>query len=466
MNKVVWFALVFVCAACRTDRQQVRPSPAPPDAVSKLQGSESQAHALATSLCDTAGQRFSGSPGNALGVTWAVETMTRLGLENVHTEPVTVPHWVRGVEEARITSPIAQPLFITALGHSAPTPEAGIEAEVVEVESLEALKALQPGSLTGKLLFVNVPMRKTVDGAGYGGAAPVRRLAALQGLACGAVGALIRSVGTDTTRLAHTGSQGADPAKLPAAALSMPDAELLHRLLAKGPVRLQLKLTSREEAPVLSANVVGEVRGRERPEEVVLLGAHLDSWDLGTGALDDAAGVGIVLDVARVLQTLPQRPRRTVRVVLFANEENGLGGAKAYGLAHEAELSKHVLSMEADAGGDRARALRLLARKEAKEPFLSWGPWLSPLGVAVEVDPAHGGADTSILLASGVPQLDVRQDVSRYFDFHHTANDTVDKLDPDQLTQVARTYSTITWLVAEQQVDFGRVTEADRERKR
>ncbi len=462
MNKVVVCCLLL--AACRTAHP--RPTVGPPAEINRLQGSESQAASLATSLCDSAGPRFSGSPGNAIALTWAVETMKRLGLENVHTEAVTVPHWVRGTEEARITSPIVQTLSVTALGHSLSTPEGGLEAEVVEVQSLEALKALQPGSLTGKLLFVNVPMRRTIDGAGYGGAAPVRRLAALQALACGGVGALIRSVGTDSNRLGHTGSQGADPAKLPAAALSVPDAELLHRLLEKGPVRLQLKLVSREEVPVESANVVGEVRGRERPDEVVLLGAHLDSWDLGTGALDDAAGVGIVLDVVRVLKTLPQRPRRTVRVVLYANEENGLGGAKAYGLAHADELGKHVLAIEADAGADRARAVRLLAQDSAKEPFLSWAPWLAPLGLTVEPDRAEGGADTSVLRAQGVPQLDVRQDASRYFDFHHTANDTVDKIDPQQLTQVARAYSSITWLAAEQQVDFGRVPDDARERRR
>ncbi|MDP1823848.1 MAG: M20/M25/M40 family metallo-hydrolase [Archangium sp.] len=447
---------------------QVRSKPvvAPPDEVSRLQGLESQAFLLATSLCDVAGQRFSGSAGSALAVTWGVETMKRLGLENVHTEPVMVPKWTRLSEEARIVSPLAQPLAITALGHSVSTPEGGLEAEVVEVESLEALTALKPDSLKGKWLFANVAMRRTVDGAGYGAVASVRHLAGVQALAAGAVGALIRSVGTDTNRLGHTGSQGADFAKLPAAALAVPDADLLHRLLRGGPVKVNVKLITKEEAPVESANVVGEVLGRERPDEVVLLGAHLDSWDLGTGALDDGAGVGIVLDVARALQTLPQRPRRTVRVVLFANEENGLGGAKAYGLAHQGELGKHVLAMEADSGSDRARAVRLLSADGARAAFLSWGPWLTPLGVVVEPDDAGGGADTSVLRAAGVPQLDVRQDASRYFDFHHTANDTVDKLDEPQLTQAARAFSTMTWLVAEQPVDFGRVPEDKRARKR
>ena len=463
MNKVVVFCFCFM--ACRTT-ERVRPHPFPPDAVNRVQGAESQAHSLATSLCDSSGPRFSGTPGNALGVTWAVETMKKLRLENVHTEPVTVPRWVRGAEEARITSPLVQPLSITALGHTVSTPEAGVEAEVFEVESLDALKALQPGSVTGKLLFANVPMRKVGDGSGYGEVSSVRRIIAKKALECGAVGALIRSVGSDNNRLAHTGAQGDDPGKLATAALSVPDAELLHRLLAKGPTRVFMKLVAREEAPVESANVIGEVRGREKPDEIILLGAHLDSWDLGTGALDDGAGVGIVLDVARLLKELPERPRRTIRVVLFANEENGLGGAKAYGQAHADELTKHIVSIEADAGGDRARAVRLLARDEAKEPFMSWAPWLAPLGVSVEGDSAEGGADTSVLRAAGVPQLDVRQDASRYFDYHHTANDTVDKIDAAQITQAARAFATVTWLVADQQVDFGRIPEGDRERRR
>jgi Zn-dependent M28 family amino/carboxypeptidase len=191
----------------------------------------------------------------------------------------------------------------------------------------------------------------------------------------------------------------------------------------------------------------------------------LDSWDLGTGALDDGAGVGIVLNAARALKTLPRLPRRTVRVVLFANEENGLGGAKAYGQAHADELGKHVVAIEADLGGDRVRSARLLTGDGPRAVFMTWAPWLTPLGVNLEIDPGEGGADTSILRAAGVPQLDVRQDASRYFDFHHTANDTVDKLDEPQLTQAARAFSVLAWLAAEQQVDFGRVPEGLRERK-
>lgn len=459
-------AVVMSLLACRTampPKQQVAP---PPREVTQLQGTASTAAALTTSLCDTAGARFAGSPGEARGVEWAVATMRSLGFDNVHTEPVTVPHWVRGAETAKVTVPFEQPLAIVGLGHTVPTPDGGVEAEVVEVETFDALKALKPDSLAGKILFVNVPTRRANDGAGYGETAKVRGLAGLHGSAAGAVAVLVRSVGTDTSRVGHTGWQGATPAKLPAAALSIPDAELLHRLVQKGtPVRVSLSLSSKEEPPIESFNVVGELTGREKPQEVVLLGAHLDSWDLGTGALDDGAGVGIVLDAVRLIGTLPARPTRTVRVVLFTNEENGLAGGKAFAKAHETELANLVVAMEADSGTGAARAARVFASNEGLERFLAWAPSLSPLGVPLHSDAASGGADLGPLRAAGVPLFDVRQDASTYFDFHHTANDTVDKLEPIHLAQVARTYATLAWLAAEEDVDFGRTPKELRQRK-
>ncbi|MFZ5443144.1 MAG: M28 family peptidase [Myxococcota bacterium] len=452
----------LVVASCRSTPAP-KPTPAPPDEVLALQGRRSEATELATSLCDTAGPRLAGSAGDALAVAWGVETMKRLGFSNVRAEPVTVPHWVRLAEEAEVTAPLRQPLAVTALGGSVSTPEGGVEGEVVEVTTFDQLDALAPGSLAGKILFANIPMFRANDGAGYGAVAKVRRLAGLKGTDAGALAALIRSVGTDSNRLAHTGAQG--DAKLPAAALSVPDAELVHRLLARGPVQLKLRLVTRVDAPAQSANVVGEIPGRERPEELILLGAHLDSWDLGTGALDDGAGVGLVLDVGAAMKALPRPPKRTVRVVLFANEENGLAGAKAYGEAHAAELERHVLALEADSGCDRALAVRLLGSDAGKQALQTWASWLRPLSVVVHADDAEGGADTSVLRAAGVPQLDVRQDASRYFDIHHTANDTPDKLDRDAHTQVARTMATVVWLAAEQGVDFGRVPQDKRGRR-
>lgn len=463
--RVQLFLVAMSLVACRTAMPPKQSAP-PPAEVTQLQGTESKAASLTTSLCDTAGARLSGSPGEARGVAWAVETMKSLGFENVHTEPVMVSHWVRGAETAKVTVPFEQPLSVVGLGHTVPTPEGGVEAEVAEVESFDALTALKPGALTGKILFVNIPMRRANDGAGYSAVAKVRGLAGLHALQAGAVAVLIRSVGTDLTRVGHTGWQSTTPAKLPAAALSVPDAELLHRLVQKGgPVRLSLTLSSREDPPVESANVVGELVGREKPQEVVLLGAHLDSWDLGTGALDDGAGVGIVLDAVRLIGTLARHPKRTVRVVLFTNEENGLAGGKAYARAHEAELAQLVVAMEADSGTGPALAARVLASNEGHAKFMTWAPWLQPLRIPLQGDAAGGGADLSPLRAAGVPLLDVRQDASTYFDFHHTANDTVDKLEPVHLAQVARAYATFAWLAAEQEVDFGRTPKDLRERK-
>jgi Zn-dependent M28 family amino/carboxypeptidase len=423
--------------------------------VERLQSTPSQATALTTSLCDTAGPRLSGSSGDARAVAWAVETMQRLGLAHVHTEPVTVPRWVRGEEEAHVVAPLYQPLAVAALGSSPSTPDGGIEADLVEVTSLEQLEALAPHSLAGKILFANLPMARTNDGASYAATVPVRRLASVQAALAQAEGVVIRSVGTDHNRLAHTGAQGDHP--VPAAAVSVPDAELLHRLLGRGPVRLALRLVTREEPPVQSANVVGEVLGREHPEEIVLLGAHLDSWDLGTGAVDDGAGVGLVLDVARALKELARPPRRTVRIVLYANEENGLAGARAYAEAHGAELAHHVVALEADSGSDRAVGVRVLGGPGAREALRERQRWFQALDVEVREDDAHGGADTGVLRTAGVPQLDLRQDVSRYFDLHHTANDTVDKIDAAQHAQAAHALATLVWFAAEEAVDFGRL---------
>jgi carboxypeptidase Q len=458
-----WYGVMLVACA---NRGAFEPSVEPemPAAIRQLQSAPSEATALATDLCDVTGARSAGSEGDARAVDWAVERMKALGLSNVHAEPVTVPHWVRGVDEAEVTSPL-RPLKVAALGASAATGPQGVEGVVQEIESLDALKALPAGAATGALLFVNVVMRRTDDGAGYGEAVAVRRLAGAAAEKTGALGVLIRSVGTDSTRFPHTGSQ-AVPAKVPAVALLIPDAEWLHRLVKKGPVRLRLRVGGRVEAPVQSANVVGELVGRERPDEVVLLAAHLDSWDLGVGALDDAAGVGVVLDVVRLLKALPHPLRRTVRVVLFANEEDGLSGAQAYAKAHADELDRHVLSLEADSGADSARAVRVLADGKAQARVGKWADWFAPLGVVIEAGDAAGGADTSLLRAAGVPQMDVRQNVSRYFDIHHTANDTVDKIDPVQLAQVARTFATVTWLVAEEERPFGRVPQEKRTRKR
>jgi carboxypeptidase Q len=414
--------------------------------------SSSHAFAIVRSLCDEVGPRLAGSPADAVAVAWAQRTMRELGLTSVHTEKVHVTHWERGEARAEIVSPVAQPLVVAALGGSVGTPPRGVEAEVVGAASVEDLQKLDPAAVRGKIVFL--------DGSGYGKAVRSRTVGAGVAARLGAVAMVLRSVGTDHDRVAHTGAKRKDEREIPAAALSVPDAEMLHRILAdKKTVRVRLTLGSRTLPDAESANVVGEVPGREHPEQIVLIGAHLDSWDLGTGAIDDGAGVAIALETARLVAARPQHPRRTVRVVLFANEEHGLEGAKEYARSHAAEIASHVVATEADFGADSVYAVRWRGDPAARERFADLAGLLAPLGVARQDDRGEAGADVSPLMALGVPVLDLRQDGTRYFDVHHTANDTLDKIDPGVLAQAAAAFATAAWGAAEMDGDFGRVPE-------
>jgi Zn-dependent M28 family amino/carboxypeptidase len=279
---------------------------------------------------------------------------------------------------------------------------------------------------------------------------------------------VIRSVGTDHLRFPHTGATHQSDVKtaLPAGALSNPDADLLAHVIAeKGAARMSLTLTPRWLPDAESANVVGDVPGREAPEEIVLLGAHLDSWDLATGAIDDGAGCGIVLEAGRAIAALPKKPRRTVRVVLFAAEENSLSGGKEYAKTHAAEASKHVVAMEADAGTDRVLMMRGIGGPEEKASFETLVPRVAPLGIGASGDAAFGGADISPLRAAGVPLIDLEQDFTRYFDVHHTANDTFAQIDADALAQASAAFATVAWSVADGSASFGRIPEGERKPK-
>lgn len=411
---------------------------------------------LACSLADEVGPRLAGSEGDALAVKWAVEKMTELGLSNVHTEPVTVPHWVRGEERAELVAPVARRLAVTALGGSVATPDGGLEAEVVSVPTLEALKALPEEQVKGRIVFYDKVMERLPSGKGYGDTVDIRRLGALEAAKKGAVASLIRSVGTGGTRLPHTGLMRyeSEVPRIPAGALSLPDADFLRRTLLRGaPVKLKLVLTPRSLPEVESANVIGEVPGTSKPDEVLLLGAHLDSWDLGDGALDDAAGVGIVLDVAQRLAAAP--PKRTVRVVLFANEENGLRGAKAYAQAHAAELPRHVAALEADSGAGLATGVIYSVGPGAEKALGPLKAQLQQLKVSGPAAGDAGGADTGQLTA--VPQLELVQDRSRYFDVHHSADDTCDKIRAEELAQAAAVALVVARHVANLEGGLGRV---------
>ncbi len=386
-------------------------------------------------LTDEVGPRLSGSPQDAVGVAWALATLKTQGFSNVHAEKVMVPAWQRGVETGEVTAPVRQKLILTALGGSPATPEGGLEAEVVELASLEELDAKGAAAVKGKIVFFNKRMERASETRGYGYAVDVRTKGPSRAARLGAAGVLIRSIGTDHNRLPHTGAVDflAEVPKIPAAALSIPDAELLERLIRLGkPVRVRFTLTCGDRPEAESANVIGEIRGSSKPDEIVLLGAHRDSWDLGTGAIDDGAGCGIVIEAARLIGLLPKHPARTIRVCLYANEENGLAGGKAYFKAHQAELDKHAAALESDSGTDYPVGFAWTAGPSA-EPFVKEiAAILTPLGAGT-LSEGGAGADTGTLRIAGVPMFSMRQDSSRYFDYHHTANDTFDKIDPEGL---------------------------------
>ena len=422
------------------------------------------AYELLRSLTVEASPRFAGTPGDRAGVEWGLTTMRRLGFENVRAEAVTVPQWVRGREAGWILDPSLRPVVLAALGGSVGTPQPDLTAEVVPVVDLDALEALPDDSVAGKIVFFTRRMERNREGSGYRPTVRARGAGPAAAAAKGAVGMLMRSAGTSTNRIAHTGATRYKEGipRIPAAALSHPDADVLEARLAMGePVRFRLRLTSRYLADAESANVVGEIRGRERPEEIVLLGCHLDSWDIGEGAQDDGAGCAIVIEAARRIGELPRRPRRTIRVVLFANEEFGLSGARAYAEEHAGEVGSHVLGAESDLGSGRIWQLNSRVATEALPGIDAFAEVLEPLGVERGDNEARGGADLSPLRAAGMPVLSLRQDATRYFDIHHTVNDTLTQVDPEELDQNVAAYVAAAYLAAEATVRFGPLAAED-----
>jgi hypothetical protein len=414
---------------------------------------------IVRSLTVEVGPRPAGSKAYDAAVAWGLRKMKELGFSNVHAEKTTVPHWVRGEESGEIVAPYPQPVHLAALGGSVGTPSGGIEAQVIEVPSLDVAAKLDPAQVKGKIVFYNNRMRRTKDARGYGEAVPVRGGGASAAAKLGAVAVLIRSIGTDNNRTPHTGAMrypdGVE--KIPAAALSNPDADLLAEEVASGkPVTFRLKLGAHTEPNVETASVVGEIPGREKPEEIVLLGAHLDSWDLGTGAIDDGAGCAIVIETARRIAELPKKPRRTIRVVLFANEEFGTSGARSYAEAHKDELAHHVMAGESDLGS--GRVWRISSRVDpAKLPIVA--DLAKLLAVEQGGNDSGGGADIGPMSPARVPVISLSQDATAYFDWHHTANDTLDKIDPKDLDQNVAAWAAVAYAVAEMPGDLGRAPE-------
>jgi hypothetical protein len=389
----------------------------PADPTGRIVGAaltDSKAYETLAHLTDRIGPRLSGSAGLVKAVEWTASELRRWGLDRVRTEAVAVPHWVRGVESGAIVSPVEHPLAITALGMSVGTPPAGITGEVFEVKSFEEVWNAG-AAIKGKIVLYNKPIRAGFsEPDGYGSVSKLRHKGAVVAARQGAIGMLIRSLGTASFRLPHTGAMEYKEGvpKIPAAAISAEDADLLHRLLASGdPVRVRLTLRCKTLPDAKSANVLAELPGEERADETVVIAAHLDSWDLATGAIDDGAGVAIVMDTMRVLHDLGLRPRRTIRAVLYTNEENGLAGGKAYAKVHEAELPKHVAAIETDSGAGTPIGFGVTAGAGAIEVVRGIAARLESIG-AGDVTDSGGGADIGPMATERVPRLSLRQDAA------------------------------------------------------
>ncbi len=405
------------------------------------------------SLTTEVGARPVGSPAMTRAKDWAVESFKRLGFANVKVESFETGAWSRGAESASIVGAYPRPLHILGLGGSSPTPVGGLEAEIVLFPTYADMLAQAPGSLAGKIAVVTQKMPRLQDGSGYGALNAQRTFGPVEAAKRGAVAYLLRSLSTDDTQLPHTG--GAAPAGIPAAARSTVDAELLDHLVARGkPVKVRLDMASSFNPKATAWNISGEIVGREKPDEVIVIGGHLDSWDPGTGAVDDGTGVAIMTGAAKVLAGMPQKPRRTIRVVMFGSEEQG-GSGQAYAAAHKDEIPKIVMVGESDEGVGLIWSVDLPKGSVAKPEMKVFANTVAPLKVIVTAKPSQfGGADVAPMVVLGAPVADLHQDASRYFDLHHSADDTLDKVDPKDLAQNVAVWATLIHTVANSDIDF------------
>ena len=400
-------------------------------------------------LTTEVGPRPAGTPQEVRAREWAVTKLKALGFSNVRSEPYKMPVWVRGHDEARIVAPFPQNLALAALGNSASTSANGIEGEVIYFPTLSDLQAAPDGSLKGKIAFVSHAMAATQDGSSYSHFGATRRQGPSIASKKGAAAIVIRSIGTDNHRLPHSGVQmWADGVKpIPAAALSTVDADQLTRILSRGqPVRLHLTLTSKMLKDQPSGNVIAELPGTDPTAGIILAACHIDSWDQGTGAIDDASGCGII--TAAALHAAKAGPlRRTIRILMAGAEEVGGDGGRAYFTAHGGE--RHAMAMESDFGADRVWRVdfKLPTGHEALSDRIA--STLSALGIAPSRLAAGGGSDIEPLVKAGVPVIDLQQDGTRYFDIHHTADDTLDKVDRAQLQQNVSAWAVTLFAIAD-----------------
>lgn len=400
-------------------------------------------------LCDRIGNRLSGSKGLEQAVAWSAEEMKRAGLENVRTIPVKVPHWIRGRESAGMIEPLAKPLYILGLGGSIATPPGGITADVIAVSNFDELEKLGREKVQGKIVVYDAPF------VTYGQTVVYRSQGASRAARLGAVAALVRSITPRSLRDPHTGSMRyteTDP-KIPTAALSVEDAEYLHRLVDSGQrVRVHLEMEAQTLAPADSADVMGEIVGRENPEEIIDIGGHLDSWDVGQGAHDDGAGVITALEAAALIRQAGLRPRRTIRVVFWTNEENGEAGGTEYRRWVGDQVKNHVASIEMDGGAETPVGFEL-GPKAVPEQFRARAAAIAGLLKSIGADklaPGNGEADIEALMNAGVPAFSLRTTMEHYFDYHHSQADTFDKIVPEDFRKCVAAMAVMSYVLADQ----------------
>lgn len=423
---------------------------------------DNEGYANLAYLCDRIGNRISGSEALERAVAWSADLMRRQGLANVTTQPVTVPRWVRGAESGAIVGPVTQPLQLLGLGMSVATPAGGLTAEVAVVGSLDQLKQMGRAGVEGKIVVLNVPYE------GYGKTVRARVMGASQAAALGAVGVLVRSITPLAMQAPHTGTLVYDEAqpKIPAAAISPEDAMLLARLATQGaPVRVHLDMQAHREPDAASANVIGEIVGSTYPEEVVVLGGHIDSWDVGQGAQDDGSGIMATLQAVSLIKKLGLVPRRTIRVVFWTNEENGGAGGRAYRQALGDKVQRHVAAIEMDGGAEApigfgygasraapdgsGKAPEILAAEQHSFDLLrDIARLLKPVG-ADTIRPGGSGADIAPLTKDGVPGLSELTTMAHYFDWHHTEADTLDKVDPIEFRKNIASLAVMAFVLAD-----------------
>lgn len=442
MKHTLLAALLLATAAPALSQQSISTLPPPVAADPRVAALRDDALAndhyawdIVEGLTTEVGQRLAATDAEARARAWAVKRLTAMGFANVHVEPFTMPVWIRGAESAEIVSPFPQKLAVAALGYSGSTGPNGITGQVVYFDSVDSLRLAPDADVRGKIVFIDHHMMPAQDGSGYGQFGAPRRQGPTIASLKGAIGIVVRSIGTDHHRNPHTGVQyftdGAAP--IPAGALSVPDAEQLVRILKRGlPVTMHLTLVSEKHEGGQSGNVVAEVPGRDPKAPILLIGGHLDSWDLATGAIDDGAGVAITTAAAKHIMDAG-RPLRTIRIVWFGAEEPGGFGGKALAEAHKAD--RYAIAGESDFGADRVWRFSSQLMKSDPAAYAQLAASLAPLGITKNDKGEADGTDVDPTIQTGAPWVSLNQDGTRYFDWHHTPDDTLDKIDPVQLRQ-------------------------------